>query len=57
MFVVTGREAHFVTGVAFVEEIGFAGQEVEEGVDELLDTADFLADGQVELVKPLVVHI
>jgi hypothetical protein len=56
LFVVAWGEAHLVSGVAFVEEVGFSEEEVEEGADEALDAADLLADGEVKFVESLLVH-
>jgi hypothetical protein len=57
LFVVPRREAHFITGVALIEEVGLSGEEVEKRVCKLLDPSNFFADGQVKLVKSLITHI
>lgn len=57
MFVVSGREAHFIARVALIEEVGLPGKEVEERIGKLLDASNFFADGKVKLVKSLITHI
>lgn len=51
LFVIARREAHSVTRVAFIEEICFTQQKVEERFDKSFDASDFLADSEIKFVE------
>ena len=45
------REAHGISRIAFVEEIGLAAHKVEEGLEQSLDSTNLTAHGKEQLVK------